>query len=242
MDANNHSINAVWLDSRDGRSSVKGSQGMRYSQSFDGGQSWSSNKTLDSITCACCWNTAKFDSKNNFYVLYRDKQPSDMAIGLLNETQHWQRLSSVGTFNWDFPGCPHIGGGLAFQDNEKLIHSVIGSGHINHLGIHYLRSNDHGNSWTTPLQLGDESAIHSDIAAHENGRVIAVWDMRTEDGLSVFYAESTNQGINWSQFNRLSKQGMRATHPRIISNKNGFLVLWTESQTGKTQALQMQLL
>jgi len=242
MDGNDQSINVVWLDSRNGQSSVKASQGMRFSQSKDGGQSWSSNKTLDDITCACCWNTAKFDSNNHFYLLYRDKQPTDMAIGVLNQDQQWQRLSSVGAFNWDFPGCPHIGGGLAFQEDAGLMHSVIGSGHMEHLGVHYLRSNNKGKTWSAPVQLGDESSIHADIASAENGRVIAVWDMRTEDGLAIFYAESNDSGLSWSESKRLSKPGMRATHPRIISTDTGFLTLWTESATGKTQALKMQTL
>jgi len=241
MDGNEQAINVVWLDSRNGQSAVKGSQGMRFSQSKDGGQSWSSNKTLDNVTCACCWNTAKFDLDNDFFVLYRDKQPTDMAIGVLKGNEQWQRLSTVGDFNWDFPGCPHIGGGLAFQDKQTM-HSVVGSGHMDHLGVHYLRSNDQGKTWSDPVQLGDESSIHADIASAENGRVIAVWDMRTEDGLAVFYAESSNGGLSWSQNKRLSKPGMRATHPRIISHDAGFLTLWTESKTGKTQSLQMQSL
>ncbi len=242
LDGNDKVINAVWLDSRHGKSSVKASQGLRFSQTSDGGKSWSKNKTLDNITCACCWNTAKFDSKDNYYVLYRDKQPTDMAIGQVNPKQDWQRLSSVGAFNWDFPGCPHIGGGLAFQNNEQIFHSVVGTGHADHLGVHYLRSPDKGKTWAAPVQLGDESALHGDVAAGKDGRVIAVWDMRTEDGLSVFYAESKDLGISWSQPKQLSKSGMRATHPRVISHKTGFIALWTERKSGKTQALQQQAL
>lgn len=241
MSGNDNAINAVWLDSRN-KKTVRGSQGLRFSQTIDGGQSWSSNQTLDNISCACCWNTAKFDASNHFYVLYRDKQPTDMALGVVNPEQQWQRLSSVGAFNWDFPGCPHIGGGLAFQNNDQLLHSVVGSGHTKHLGVHYLRSEDKGKTWATPFQLGDESAIHGDIAANEDGRVIAVWDMNSEDGLSIFYAESTDSGITWSQSKRLSKTGMRATHPRIIANQSNFLTLWTESATGEKQSVKMQIL
>lgn len=242
MDGNDQAINVVWLDSRNDKSSVKGSQGLRFSQSKDGGQSWSSNKTLDNVTCACCWNTAKFDFNNEFFVLYRDKQPSDMAIGVLKDDNQWQRISTVGDFNWDFPGCPHIGGGLAFQQKDQTMHTVVGSGHMEHLGVHYLQSNDQGRNWSNPVQLGDESSVHADIASSDNGRVIAVWDMRTEDGLAVFYTESSNGGLSWSTNKRLSKPGMRATHPRIISHKSGFLTLWTESETGKIQNLQMQSL
>jgi len=242
MDGNDVRISAVWLDSRNGHSSVNGSQGMRYSQSTDGGQSWSTNQTLDNITCACCWNTAKFDAKNNLYVLYRDNEPTDMALGMVNPDQQWQRLSTVGAFDWDFPGCPHIGGGLAFQNNDQLVHSVVGSGHEKHLGVHYLRSNNHGKNWSQPIQLGDETAVHADVAAHKDGRVVAVWDMLTEDGLSIFYAKSKNNGKQWSSPVRLSKAGMRATHPRIISNNSGFLALWVESADGKHQQTAMKQL
>ncbi|MEE9397056.1 MAG: sialidase family protein [Methylococcales bacterium] len=238
MAADDHVMHAVWLDSRTGRVDVEASQGLRYSHSTDGGIHWETNKTLDKVSCSCCWNTIKMDYEGNAYVLYRDKQPSDLSIGVINHQQQWQRLNHVGAFNWQFDGCPHIGGSLDFQNTagKKRLHAVVGTGHSEHLGVHYLYSDDAGKNWSSTTRLGDESAIHSDIAAHENGRVVAVWDMMGENTLAIFTAESKDQGVSWSSPKQISTVGTRATHPRIVKTENGFLALWTEND-GQQQIL-----
>ncbi len=238
MAADDKAMHAVWLDSRNGPSELKAAQGLRYARSIDGGQTWQANKTLDEITCSCCWNTLKTDNQGNTFVLYRDKQPSDLTIGMVNAQQNWQSLSRVGAFNWDFDGCPHIGGGLDIQHtaDKDTIHAVVGTGHQDHLGIHYLNSEDNGKTWSKTRQLGDESALHADVAAHDVGRVVAAWDMMSENGMVVFAAESSDQGINWSEPKQLSTAGTRASHPRTVKTKNGFLVVWTE-HNGQQQTL-----
>lgn len=241
--ADTQAMHAVWLDSRNGKAGVKASQGLRYAKSIDGGLSWLTNQSLDELTCSCCWNTINTDEKGNAYVLYRDKQPSDLSIGIINTEQQWQRLNHVGTFNWQFDGCPHIGGGFDFQTTagKDRMHAVVGTGHPEYFGIHYSYSDDAGKNWSSAKSLGDESATHSDIAAHDKGHVVTVWDMMTEDGLAVFYAESTDQGNNWSKPHQISKAGMRATHPNIVKTEKGFLIVWTENN-GKKQTLATKIL
>ncbi len=231
MSADKYAMHAVWLDSRQEKSAISATQGLRYATSTNAGLSWQRNITLDPTSCSCCWNTVKSDTEGNAYVLYRNKQPSDMSIGVMNKQQQWQDLNHVGAFNWQFDGCPHIGGGLDFQNTagKKRLHSVVGTGHPDHLGVYYLYSDDAGKNWSKPLPLGTESAIHADIAAHDDGRVVAVWDMMTENGLEVFMAESKDQGNNWSIFKQISTPNLRASHPRIVKTKKGFFVLWTES-------------
>lgn len=236
-------MHAVWLDSRQGRSSVKASQALHYARSEDGGQSWQANVTLDDLTCSCCWNSIKTDTDGNAYVLYRDKQPSDLSIGVVDRQSQWHYLNHVGAFDWQFEGCPHIGGGLDFQvkTGNKRLHAVVGSGHPEHLGVHYLFSDDNGKHWSDTRRLGDESAVHADIAAHDGGRVVAVWDMLAEKNLAVFMAESADQGARWSDAVQLSNPGMRATHPRIVKTASGFLSVWTENN-GHQQTLAMRRL
>ena len=242
MDGNADVISAVWLDRRtDSGADKKAKKGLRHAQSTDGGLSWTKNITLDDNTCACCWNTAKYSDNSELFVLYRDQNPSDMSIGVLDKKQQWTKLNHVGDFKWDFKGCPHIGGGIAFQDKSQLIHTMVGTGHPEHLGVFYHRSADNGKTWSKPTQLGDESALHSDIAS-DNHRVLAVWDMRSEDGLSIFYAESKDKGLSWSEAKRVSARGYRATHPKIVASGSLFLVVWTQSTDGKVQTLKSQQL
>jgi len=227
-------LHAAWLDSRDGPPPAPGAQGLRYAYSTDAGASWSKNLTLDIASCACCWTTSKADASGNLYVLYRDKQPSDMAIGVVDaKTHEWTRLSTVGAFGWDFPGCPHIGGGLAIKGGKTPeIHAVVGTRKKEDAGFYHLKSADGGKSWSEPRRIGDESAAHGDIALGKDGRLAVVFDMidpEANDGtLAVYAATSTDDGASWTGPKRLSPLKITATHPRVVPTKTGFLALWTE--------------
>lgn len=227
-------LHAAWLDSREGKPSAPGSQGLRYAVSIDQGKSWSINQTLDQSACACCWTNMRADKKGNVYILYRDKQPSDMAIGVIDAKLHnWTRLSTVGAFGWEFPGCPHIGGGLAFIGSGKSqeIHAVVGTRKKEDMGVYHLSSNDGGRSWSKPLKFGDESATHADIAANKHSGLAAVWDMvdaEAKDGSLAIYATTSAAGAIWTHPIRLSVKGSSASHPRVIATRHGFLSLWTE--------------
>ncbi len=240
MDGNNESINLVWLDSREQK--LKGSQGLRFSQTRDGGVTWTNNQTLDDITCACCWNTARFDNDGLFYVLYRDKQPSDMAIGRVDPELNWQRLSTVGKFNWDFEGCPHIGAGLIIDPKTHQFHATVSTGQPDNVGLYYLNSEDKAQSWSTPTKLGDNGALHSDIAVSNVGILVASWDQLSENGLQIFYAKSDDQGKTWSKPIALSNAELNASHPRVIATDDKVLILWTESGHDNLSIVQMEIL
>lgn len=248
LSSNANTIHAVWLDSRNGPSPAPGSQGLRYAYSLDAGNSWSKNITLDDISCACCWTTSKLDRHGNLYVLYRDKQPSDMSIGVVNaETHQWTKLSTVGAFGWDFAGCPHIGGGLAIHESKRgqELHAVIGTRKKEEAGFYYLKSIDGGKSWADPVRLGDKTASHGDIAIDSNGHLAAVWDMINNDegdGSLGIYISETHDGINWTSPSRISSHHVSASHPRIITSRSGYLVLWTEKAEGNDQVLGTKLI
>ncbi len=240
MDGNDKQINLVWLDSRE--QVGKGSQGLRYTSTTDGGVTWLENKTLDQQTCACCWNTARFNNAGQFYVLYRDKHPSDMAVGRVDKEHQWQRLSSVGTFNWDFQGCPHIGGSLAFDEGKQQFHATVSTGHEEFNGVYYLNSTDRGLNWNAPVQLGNSNAVHSDLTVSSGGVLLASWDQITEHGFEVVYAMSKDQGSKWSAQQLISTAGKRASHPRVVSVDNEFLVIWTETDAEGDHVLKTKLI
>jgi len=226
-------ISLVWLDNRD---NAEGFQGLRYSSTTDGGVSWQANQTLDGKTCSCCWNTAKYSKTGELYVLYRDKQPSDMAIGKISADKQWQRLNTVGAFNWDFAGCPHIGGGIAFE-KENSIHTVVGTAHEQYTGVHYQYSQDKGLTWSSSQQLGDDTAVHADIAIAKNGQLIAAWDRITEQGMQVVYATKSKQDKTWSAPLVVSTEKSSGTHPRLVGFDDSALLVWTEKDHSGNQQL-----
>ena len=237
MDADADTISLTWLDSRT-KKGKGATQGLRYSNSVDGGLTWSTNLTLDERSCACCWNTAKYHD-GLFYVFYRDKDPSDMTLGRVDSEQGWEQLSTVGNFNWDFQGCPHIGGSIAFDDERDLIHSTVGTGHTKHSGTYYLNSIDNGQSWSEPLRLGEDTAVHSDLSVSSGGEVLATWDSITATGFQIAYSQSINQGKSWTKTVIASEEGIRATHPRVVAMTNKFLLLWTEGKAKDASTIRM---
>src|SRR5690606_6681817 len=140
----------VWLDNRDG------AQGLRYARSADGGRSWSANLTLDARTCECCWNAIAAGPDGSLAVLYRDKDPRDMAVVHSTDGgRTWSRPSAVGTFGWGIEGCPHVGGSVVLTRGERgpVGLAVVWNGDEGNAGAFLARSSRGLRTWlnTTPI-------------------------------------------------------------------------------------------
>ncbi len=219
---------AVWLDSRDG------GQGLRTSRSPDG-RAWECNKTIDDRTCECCWNTLLPSDAAEMFVLYRDKDPRDMALARSGGEGHpWTRVGTAGAFGWAFDGCPHVGGGLAraADRDRKTLHATAWTGREGRTGVYWLASEDGGRTWARQRLL-DPKGRHSDAAA--TGRAVAVtWD--GGGGASIRVATSSDNGSRWSDTARFGAPGRAASHPRLFATGGGFLLVWTEAAgNGRTE-------
>jgi hypothetical protein len=218
----------VWLDSQgeDGK-------GLRYAQSRDGGQTWSQVRTLDPTTCECCWNSIAIGSGGKVAVLYRNRDPRDMAVVRSDDGgATWSQPVTVGRFDWAIGACPHVGGGLAFSDDGSL-HAVVWSGQARHVGVYALSSPDGGSRWLAPQRLGGVDATRPTLAIRSDGALVATWDAFTGGTQAIFAAESFDSGKTWRPAQRLSDPGVSAMHPQVFTVGNETRVLWTQSATGK---------
>jgi Neuraminidase (sialidase) len=217
-------FHTVWLADPE----ENGYQSLRYARSLDGGAHWQAPVKLDDSTCSCCWNTLALSATGELNILYRDMKPRDMALmQSADNGVTWQHTSTVGSFNWQFDGCPHIGGGLAISDN-KVLNASVWTGLDNKAGLYTLHSTDNGKTWSEPQAIG-KLASHSDMAVNQQNAAI-IWDEREPDGMSIFTAQSKDSGKTWGEAQRLSTTGNMATHPRILATKQGFVSMWTEKQ------------
>lgn len=208
----------TWLDSRDGK------QGLRSAHSADGGKSWSPNQTVKAATCECCSNAIAAGPDGAVGILFRDGSPRDMHLALSKDGgSRWLAPVRVGAFDWEFNGCPHVGGGLTFS--QSAVHAVVWSGMPQRNGVHFLTSPDRGGTWSAPLRMGTPAASHPDIAADAGQHVAVVWD----DRAVIWCAQSKDGGTSWSEPAPLSKSGATATHPRIVRTSAGFQSFWTET-------------
>ena len=232
-------FHAVWLEDPD----ESGYQSLRYSRSIDGGKQWSQAVTLDDSTCSCCPNTFALSPGSGFSILYRDMSPRDMSLmQSFDQGITWRRVSTVGKFNWNFSGCPHAGGGLAYiKDNDVVqLHGVVWTGLEENPGLYYLSSSNNGQSWSTPARLGD-TAIHGDIAALTSHGIIAIWNEMEAEGLSIFYARAQNGGASWLTPQRLTEASDAATRPKLVSTPQGILAMWTEKSSEKPSRLAWKI-
>jgi hypothetical protein len=215
----------VWLDNRDGK------QGLRYARSADDGWHWSKNVTLDPETCECCWNTLLTAPNDGVFVLYRDKNPRDMALTASEDGgESWLRTGSVGSFHWHFPNCPESGAGLGFTlrpNGTETLHALVRTGKAGSAGIYYQSSTDGGRYWSAPRELAPGVSDHPDLAADASGNVIAAWDALDGDDLAIMATVSHDGGRTWSHASRLSKSGVNASHPRAVATSGGLRVFWT---------------
>ncbi len=216
-------FHTVWLSDPE----ENGYQSLRYARSMDNGENWQTPTKLDDSSCSCCWNTLAVSPNNELHVLYRDMNPRDMTLlSSNNQGESWQSKKTIGEFNWHFDGCPHVGGGIAFDENNAFYASVW-TGEPSKSGLYAVNSDNQ-----RPVKI-NKNATHSDIAVLDN-RIIMVWDEMSAEGTGIFSAQSIDNGMTWSASHRLSAIGTNATHPRILSVENHALVLWTEKQSKKS--------
>ncbi len=220
-------FHVFWLDTRED------SRGLRVARSTDAGRSWAAAQTIDVATCECCWNKAIALDASTLAVLYRDRQPRDMALAIAGDDgRTWQRQSTVGDFKWAFEGCPHVGGGLAVTRDgaASTLHALVWSGDERHQGVSILSSSARGAIWSQPVRIGGPMAMRGDLAA-DGTRLAAVWDASTDDGNVIMSAESRDGAKTWTTPAQVSGAAS-ATHPLIVATQGRFVAFWTEVVPG----------
>jgi hypothetical protein len=219
-------FHATWLDSRDGR------QGVRYARSTDGGQTWSKNITVKGASCECCLNTLALGSSGEVAILFRDGGPRDMGFALSKDGGlTWKAAAPVGRFNWEFQGCPHVGGGLVFVPGQSsVMHALVWTGINDGAGVYLLSSANRGEHWSPPQRCGGAGASHPDLAARADKRLAIVWDEARDGVAEILCSTSHDNGLTWSSPTIVSKPGGRASNPRVVATTKGFRVFWTQTK------------
>lgn len=213
----------VWLDDR---AETGDAQGLHHAFSGDGGQHWQGEATVDGRVCTCCWSRMALLGNGDLSVLYRDEAPRDMALARYRAGQ-WRSLGAVGTFNWQFQGCPHCGGGLAAVRNA--LHSVVWTGAEGRAGLYYLRSANGGAVWTRPHPIGGPHARVADIAAASRQDLAIAYTERGEGGMQLLAVRSVDGGVHWSAPSVIAPAPVQPDVPRVAAVPDGFRVFWTES-------------
>lgn len=237
--ASKDSFHAVWIHARGDERSL------RHARLEQDAATWAPPTIIDPDICACCWNTLEVGADGRLFVLYRDQDPSDMALAVSDDSgSHWHRIGSVGAFGWHFNGCPHVGGSLLLPADDAALFATVWTGDPAARGAYRLVSRDGGLSWNAhPLPNNEiPGNVHTDSARLPNGQTGIVWDRHPLEGSrrTIYFAASPGDlEASWTEPKAISDGSRTASHPRIISLDDRFLILWTETADGES-FLQME--
>ena len=165
------------------------------------------------------------------HVLYRDHGIRDMRLATTHDAgESWTLGGTAGEFNWEFPGCPHVGGGLGWISGgapSGLLVALVWTGHEERHGLYVVRSADGGRTWSSPGRMGGERARHGDLAT-AGSTAVAAWD---ESG-AIWVSRSATGGEGWVPEIRISRPEAVASHPLVVTTGDGFRAFWTEREDG----------
>jgi hypothetical protein len=188
---------------------------------------------VDPKICACCWNELKVEPDGTVLALYRDQAPSDMVLAVSGDAgRTWQSAGRAGEFDWQFDGCPHVGGGIATVSGGKdaRVITTVWTGKEGATGAYVLAGSPRGD-WgaAAPLSADGARGRNADVASIPGTyTAVAVWDQPApEGGQAVYAAVTADGGKTLGAPRRISLPGTNESYPRVVAARDRFVVLWT---------------
>ena len=223
----------AWLDARD--RDVAKERGEEFlgpsiytAQSTDNGVSFSVNQKFQEHVCECCrvslgWTT---DGPIAFWRNIFDTNTRDFAIAAL-DTGALRRATDD---SWKIDACPHHGGDMAIDAQDRLHLVWFTNGEIRQ-GLFYKQIK--GERESMPLAIGNSAAqaSHPSIAV-EGNMVLLAWREFNGETYSVQIMYSDNAGISWSKSQQVANSTGGADYPLPLINGQKMLVVWNTSVDG----------
>jgi chitodextrinase len=154
-------------------------------------------------------------------------------------TIYWNVNDLFGTDGWwktdtriSLPG--EADGKPAIAINERNIHVVWRDMRINTNGeIYYNYSSDNGTTWNNEdTRLTDDFAwSHQPDIAADGDNIHVVWSDHRGVGVGIYYKNSTNNGISWSDDKKLTDDDSKSSeNPAVAVNKSNVHVVWSDKR------------
>ena len=203
-----------------------------YKRSSDGGKTWSNpNKLIDSP-----YNSIKPSiaiNQNTIHMVWKDNRLTNSVIFYTHSKDNG--TTWIPEINISIPN-----GGTGYPDiavNGNNIHVV----YMLNFKLYYVNSTDNGISWSKPQQLTGSirDSDHPTIAVNGSNIHIVWLDHYDKDGQStsgaIFYMNSTDNGLSWSEDINLTEMGLDAAYPIIVVNESIVHVVYSKEIAGLWQ-------
>jgi hypothetical protein len=235
VDGNN--LYVVWQDARNNES--YDDYEIYFKKSTDNGKTWSEEMRLSNGPHYSDYPKVAVNG-NNIHVIWTDDRNLDGFDIYYNR-------SNDGGETWlgEERICPATASGspgyLDIAVNGSNVHVVYGdcSEALNSdFHIYYINSSDNGQTWSTRQRLTSliRNPNHPSMAVNDNNVHIVWMDHYDKNGQgtagAIFYMNSTDGGLTWSEDFNLTPMNLDAAYPDIVVNGNIIHVTFSEEVSG----------
>ncbi|GLX78768.1 lipoprotein [Thalassotalea insulae] len=224
-------VSLIWLDSRDkvlaaDKSAVNGSS-IYFAEGWPRKNDLAfNNQRLVSGTCQCCRLAFDTNQQGEAALLWRhiyQQNTREFALLTLDGKKEPVKVSDD---RWQINGCPHQGGALSIDRNNRYHMTWYNQGEKGK-GIFYAYSDDQGSHLSQPLAFGNngKNAAHPHMLSWKN-RVDIVWLEANDSGYSLWHSSSNDYGKTFTSAKQLHQVKGSADRPFVIAGSKSPLVSW----------------
>lgn len=228
----NGEIFIAWLDAREreeARTNKHDFLGttVYYTWSNDHGMHFHPNKPIHNHSCECCRLGVALDVDNLPVVIWRhvfEGQIRDQALIKFKDWNTPGQLQRASVDNWKIEACPHHGPSMTINQDGRY-HMTWFSGAVEHQGLFYAHSDDHGEHFSDVLPFGKSAAKHPYIDTIGT-TVIIVWSEFDGKNNLVQMMKSEDRGEHWSESETIGSHEGKSDYAFLINDGDSIYLSW----------------
>jgi len=128
-------------------------------------------------------------------------------------------------------GASYISYNRCIESNANFVHVIWYDNRDGNFEIYYKRSSDRGITWGSDLRLTNNPSVSILPSLAVNGLNIHVaWYDYRDGNPEIYYKNSTNGGLTWSNDMRLTNTSEFSRLPSLAVNNSNLYVVWEEKE------------
>jgi hypothetical protein len=220
--ASGDAVNVVWEDSRHGAREIF------QVRSTDGGKTWSEPVGLTSTGAASGFPSLSAGD-GMVYLVWQDARGGHPEIYLKRSIDHgstWSDGEQVthGSVSSETP---------SLVDDGRLLHLtwVDRRDDFNFFEVYYKQSDDRGATWSAARRLSHATG-NSFVPSIEasGGNVVVFWHDERLGNPDIYYAESWDRGLSWSEEINLSDDPADSYSPFVAVSRHKVHLIWQDGR------------
>jgi len=236
-------IYLAWLDKRDAvLAKNKGGKytgiAVYYAMSDDEGKSFYTNTKVADHSCECCRVAMAIDNTDTPVIVWRHifgKNVRDHGLAKLDgkktQASELPPPQRVTFENWEVEACPHHGPALSISGD--VYHLAWFNHGTDRSGLFYAHSVDGGNTFSTPISVGNGTRQAGHAAVLSMGKnVYLAWKEFDGEVTTINAMRSHDSGITWGSVQTIADTRDVSDHPLLIANKEQVYLSWSSKLEG----------